>query len=59
MYKCDNCGSSNVEQKCWVDLNVKPIEDSIRWGSQNELDENWCGDCVDHTTVSWKEEEST
>lgn len=48
LYKCTQCGGSNVEIKVWFDPNTnKPSEDT------DSLDRSdcWCKDCEEHTEL--------
>ena len=45
-WRCEACGSLNVEQKIWVDSNTgtPTAQDSV------DSNECWCQDCEDHTS---------
>lgn len=45
---CENCGSSNVQTKMWVDANTNEIKDSVSDGESND---NWCEDCETHPNL--------
>jgi hypothetical protein len=55
MYTCDNCGSTEVDQKVWIRLNTEAGKelDSVAYGDKNNPSDNWCNVCEDHTTVTF------
>lgn len=52
MYKCATCNSTDVEQKCWVQLNSSDV---ITYGDNGEVGDNWCNYCQDHVVIYWEE----
>jgi len=58
MYICEECNSTNVEQRCWVKLNIPEIEipTNITWASEGEINDNWCSNCQEHVRLLWEED---
>lgn len=52
MWKCTECGGTNVEWKIWVNANTGKSTDT---GTLNGNDV-WCQDCEDHNDLEWREE---
>ena len=50
-YICSNCGSEQVEQLMWVDLNTREIKDPQGEDSKDY----WCRECEGHHRVEVKE----
>ena len=44
-YICENCGSSDVEEKAWVNINTGKIVDIV------ESESPWCSNCESETSV--------
>lgn len=44
LFKCQKCGGTNIQQKCWVDVNTDKVLD---YGD----DEFWCTDCHNETDI--------
>ena len=42
MYKCNKCGSTDVETKMWVKLNTNTPTGNV---SELEVEDNWCCVC--------------
>ena len=55
IYRCADCGSENVEQKAWIDLNTEMACDSC---SNGDMEDNWCRDCMEHCKIKYTEDES-
>lgn len=55
IWVCENCGSSNVQQKAWVDLNS--TNPSIDFYENIEKEDCWCKNCLEHTNLIMKENE--
>lgn len=49
LYRCVECGGSNVEGTAWVDLNTDRI-----MPSDPPTDDYWCRDCGDNTIIGEK-----
>ena len=45
---CEECGSDQVEQKAWVDLNTNDVLDSC---SDGDIEDNWCRECMEHCEI--------
>lgn len=43
--KCTECGSTNVQIKCWVNPNTNEVFDEC----ENPLRECWCEDCKEYS----------
>jgi len=41
---CEDCGSTDIEQKAWVDANTNEFSGDAGDSRQ----ERWCNDCQDH-----------
>ena len=52
-WRCNECGSANVETKIWTKLNEKGSDE--KEGS-DELGDNWCQDCETHGRLNKKED---
>lgn len=44
IFKCTECGSTNVQIKCWVNPNTGEVIDEC----DNPMRECWCEDCKEH-----------
>jgi Zn finger protein HypA/HybF involved in hydrogenase expression len=49
---CPNCGSENMEWKCWVKVNTPEITEGAVYGDTDY----WCPDCETHQLPINKEE---
>lgn len=49
---CPNCGSENMEWKCWVKVNTNSVGDSAVFG----IEDCWCPNCETHQLPINKEE---
>ena len=47
MYKCFKCGSTDIEQKYWVNINTKEIKSPIKYGTFLF----WCCVCKTHCEI--------
>lgn len=48
------CGSKEVEQLSWVDLNTDEVLD----GTGNySIEENWCRNCEAHVEIEYKKDQ--
>ena len=53
MLVCEDCGSSDVETKMWVNPNTDELKDSC---SDGESDDNYCNNCQSHPNlITYKE----
>ena len=43
-YSCGNCGKTNIQHECWVDVNTDKVLDGI-----DGNDSVWCPDCEEHS----------
>jgi hypothetical protein len=43
-YVCEDCGGTNIEQRCWVDPNTNEVVCEC----SGDRDDNWCKDCNDN-----------
>ena len=48
-YVCEKCGSEDVDQRVWVNLNTEQIMDL----SSGEIEDNWCNDCGEHCEIKF------
>lgn len=53
LYICKTCGSEDIEQMGWVNLNTGLPNGSPY--SLNDLDKNYCNNCGEHTIIVHKE----
>ena len=47
-YKCENCGSTKVQRKEWVEINSGKSMGEV---SDGENRDNWCPDCETHCEI--------
>jgi len=45
IYKCQECGGTNVQIKIWY----YPNEEKLANGDELDKNDVWCDDCEDHT----------
>jgi len=46
MIRCKICNGINIEQKAWIDPNDETIMNVC---SDDDITDNWCRDCNNHT----------
>ena len=53
-YCCSNCGSTNVEVRCWINPNELEEVDfsTLETGFEEDY---WCNDCEEHYFIEEKE----
>lgn len=49
---CPNCGSENMEWKCWVKVNKSEVTEGASFSNEDY----WCPDCETHQLPINKEE---
>lgn len=52
-YVCKECGSKDVEQKFWVNLNTSEIKEEC---SSDEYDDQWCNSCQNNCLITTEDE---
>ena len=52
-YTCKTCGSEDVEQLCWVNLNTGNPNGSPY--DLDDTDKNYCNTCGEHTDIKYTE----
>lgn len=57
-YKCEECGSTDVEQRAWVKLNEPVTSETVGWTMQ-DLNDYWCVECQEHRDVEFDEDAQT
>jgi len=51
IWKCTNCGGTNVEIKKWVNPNTNEETDT----GEIEINDCWCQDCEEHHELDCEE----
>lgn len=52
-YVCFQCGSREVEHKCWVDVNSDKVLDAI---DSYDIEDFWCRTCESHIKLITEDE---
>lgn len=54
VWVCESCGSSNVEQQGWIQLNS--VNPNITFFETNDVQDFWCNSCEEHVKLIMKED---
>ena len=49
IWVCEECGSKDVQQQAWVELNA--VMPDIEFFETNDREDFWCKKCGDHTNI--------